>query len=66
MILDPFQPEKEKDIEYLKSLQLEIHQFLISMVRSSAGKLTDDAAVFSGLFLERTRGLELGLIDGLG
>jgi serine protease SohB len=67
VILDPFQPEKEKDIEYLKSLQLEIHQVFISMVRERrAGKLTDDAAVFSGLFWTGTRGLELGLIDGLG
>jgi len=67
VILDPFQPEKEKDIEYLKSLQLEIHQVFISMVRERrAGKLKDDAAVFSGLFWSGTRGLELGLIDGLG
>ncbi len=67
VILDPFQPEKEKDIEYLKSLQLEIHQVFISMVRERrAGKLTDDATVFSGLFWSGTRGLELGLIDGLG
>lgn len=26
VILDPFQPEKESDIEYLKTLQLEIHE----------------------------------------
>jgi serine protease SohB len=67
MILDPFQPEKEKDIEYLKSLQLEIHQVFIAMVRERrAGKLKDDDTVFSGLFWSGTRGLELGLIDGLG
>jgi serine protease SohB len=67
MILDPFQPEKEKDIEYLKSLQLEIHQVFIAMVRERrVGKLKDDDTVFSGLFWSGTRGLELGLIDGLG
>ncbi|NTG49476.1 S49 family peptidase [Agrobacterium rhizogenes] len=67
VILDPFQPEKEKDIEYLKSLQLEIHKVFIDMVRERrAGKLTDDDAVFSGLFWTGGRGLELGLIDGLG
>jgi len=67
VILDPFQPEKEKDIEYLKTLQLEIHQVFISMVRERrAGKLKDDETVFSGLFWTGTRGLELGLIDGLG
>ncbi|MGV1835028.1 S49 family peptidase [Rhizobium rhizogenes] len=67
VILDPFQPEKEKDIEYLKSLQLEIHKVFIDMVRERrAGKLTDDDTVFSGLFWTGGRGLELGLIDGLG
>ncbi|MQB43975.1 S49 family peptidase [Rhizobium sp. ICMP 5592] len=67
VILDPFQPEKEKDIEYLKSLQLEIHKVFIDMVRERrAGKLTDDETVFSGLFWTGGRGLELGLIDGLG
>ncbi len=66
VILDPFQPEKEKDIEYLKSLQLEIHKVFIDMVRERrAGKLTDDETVFSGLFWTGGRGLELGLIDGL-
>ncbi|TCR91312.1 S49 family peptidase [Rhizobium sp. BK376] len=67
-ILDPFQPEKEKDIEYLKSLQLEIHQVFIDMVRERrTGKLRQgDDTVFSGLFWSGKRGLELGLIDGLG
>ncbi|AYG61307.1 S49 family peptidase [Rhizobium jaguaris] len=67
VILDPFQPEKEKDIEYLKSLQLEIHKVFIDMVRERrAGKLAADEDVFSGLFWTGGRGLELGLIDGLG
>ncbi|MBB5571644.1 MULTISPECIES: S49 family peptidase [Rhizobium] len=67
VILDPFQPEKEKDIEYLKSLQVEIHKVFIDMVRERrAGKLAADEVVFSGLFWTGGRGLELGLIDGLG
>jgi serine protease SohB len=67
VILDPFQPEKESDIEYLKTLQLEIHKVFIDMVKERrAGKLTDDATIFSGLFWTGTRGLDLGLIDGLG
>jgi serine protease SohB len=68
VILDPFQPEKEKDIEYLKSLQLEIHQVFIDMVRERrASRLSgDDGTVFSGLFWSGTRGLALGLVDGLG
>jgi serine protease SohB len=68
VILDPFQPEKEKDIEYLKGLQLEIHQVFIDMVRERrAGKLKQgDETIFSGLFWSGRRGLEMGLIDGLG
>ena len=67
VILDPFQPEKEGDIDYLKSLQLEIHKVFIDMVRARRGsKLADDATIFSGLFWTGTRGLELGLVDGLG
>jgi signal peptide peptidase SppA len=66
-ILDPFQPEKEGDIDYLKSLQLEIHKVFIDMVTARRGaRLADDETIFSGLFWTGTRGLELGLIDGLG
>lgn len=67
VILDPFKPEKEGDIEILKSLQLEIHQVFIDMVKARRGeKLGDNPDIFSGLFWTGTRGLELGLIDGLG
>lgn len=66
-ILDPFKPEKEGDIEYLKSMQLEIHKVFKDMVTMRrAGKLADDADIFSGLFWTGMRGLDLGLIDGLG
>jgi signal peptide peptidase SppA len=67
VILDPFKPEKEGDIEYLKTLQLEIHKVFIDMVKSRrGGRLTDDETIFSGLFWTGGRGLELGLIDGIG
>ncbi|MBD8649561.1 S49 family peptidase [Rhizobium sp. CFBP 13726] len=67
VILDPFQPENEGDIEYLKTLQLEIHQVFIDMVKSRRGsRLGEDSTIFSGLFWTGSRGLELGLIDGLG
>jgi len=66
-ILDPFQPEKDDDIEYLKSLQVEIHNVFIDMVKMRRGaKLKDDPALFTGLFWTGMRGLDLGLIDGLG
>ncbi|CAD7053064.1 S49 family peptidase [Pseudorhizobium endolithicum] len=67
VILDPFQPEKEGDVEYLKTLQLEIHKVFIDMVRDRRGsRLTDDETIFSGLFWTGTRGFDLGLIDGIG
>ncbi|WP_313617531.1 S49 family peptidase [Agrobacterium sp.] len=66
-ILDPFQPEKESDVEYLKTLQIEIHKVFMDMVRMRRGdKLADDPFIFSGLFWTGMRGLDLGLIDGLG
>ncbi|WP_137132366.1 S49 family peptidase [Rhizobium sp. FY34] len=66
-ILDPFQPEKEGDIEYLKTLQLEIHKVFIDMVKLRRGeRLADDATIFSGLFWTGVRGVDLGLVDGIG
>ncbi|KQW31506.1 peptidase S49 [Rhizobium sp. Root274] len=67
VILDPFQPEKQSDIEYLKTLQLEIHDIFIGMVKARRGTLlADDPTVFSGLFWTGRKGLELGLVDRLG
>ena len=66
-ILDPFSPEKKEDVERLKALQLEIHETFIDMVRERrAGKLADDPDLFTGLFWTAKKGLDLGLIDGLG
>lgn len=65
-ILDPFKPERESDIEYLKTLQLEIHQVFIDMVKARRGvKLAEDPDLFSGLFWTGGRGKALGLVDGL-
>ncbi|KRD64316.1 MULTISPECIES: S49 family peptidase [Sinorhizobium/Ensifer group] len=67
VMLDPFQPEKEQDIAFLKNLQLDIHDTFIQMVKARRGQmLADDPDIFSGLFWTGRRGLELGLIDGLG
>ncbi|MBA8837455.1 S49 family peptidase [Ochrobactrum sp. RH2CCR150] len=65
--LDPFQPEKKADIERLKSLQLEIHETFIDMVKERrGGKLAEESDLFTGLFWTGTTALQLGLIDGLG
>ncbi|EJF78255.1 signal peptide peptidase SppA, 36K type [Bartonella birtlesii LL-WM9] len=64
--LDPFQPEKKADIEHLKSLQLEVHQTFIDLVKERrAAKLSSNPDIFTGMFWSGKKGVELGLIDGL-
>jgi len=66
-ILDPFQPEKEEDVERLKALQEEVHQTFISLVSERRGaKLANDDDLFTGLFWTGERGLSLGLVDAVG
>lgn len=66
-VLDPFRPEKEEDVERLKALQLEVHDTFIDLVKSRRGaRLRDDPDLFTGLFWTGKRGVELGLVDGLG
>lgn len=66
-VLDPFQPEKQEDVERLKALQLEVHDTFIDLVRARRGvKLKDDPDLFTGLFWSGKKGLELGLVDALG
>lgn len=65
--LDPFQPEKKADVDKLKKLQLEVHKTFIDLVEERReGRLTDDPDLFTGAFWSGVRGLELGLVDGLG
>jgi signal peptide peptidase SppA len=66
--LDPFLPEKAEDVERIKTLELDVHRVFIDWVKSRrAGKLkAADDELFTGEFWSGARGLELGLIDGLG
>ncbi len=66
--LDPFQPEKPADVAHLKTLQKDIHQTFIDLVKQRRGdRLTgDDETLFNGLFWSGTKGKELGLVDGIG
>ncbi|MEE4010845.1 S49 family peptidase [Roseibium sp. FZY0029] len=65
--LDPFQPEVPEDIEYIKSLQVEIHETFIDMVKSRRGDvLANDPDLFSGKFWTGRTGVELGLVDAIG
>jgi signal peptide peptidase SppA len=66
--LDPFRSENAEDVSRLRGLQAEIHDGFKDWVRQRrAGKLKgEDSLLFSGEFWTGRRGLELGLVDGLG
>lgn len=67
VVLDPFLPEKEEDVERLKTLQLEVHDTFIELVKQRRGtRLKDDPDLFTGQFWTGKRGFDLGLVDGLG
>jgi signal peptide peptidase SppA len=67
VILDPFQPEVPEDIDYLKTLQQEIHETFIDLVKSRRGDvLADDPEMFSGKFWTGRTAVELGLVDAVG
>lgn len=66
-MLDPFQPERESDIQHLKSLQRDVHDMFIDLVRSRRGeRLADDPTLFTGAFWSGTRAVEIGLADRIG
>lgn len=68
VILDPFQPEKPKDVKQLLALQKEMHQSFKSLVMDRRGDALngDEKALFSGEFWTGEKSRELGLIDGIG
>ncbi len=67
-ILDPFKEEKKEDVARLLELQEDVHEGFKAYVRSRrAGKLkADEAELFTGAFWTGKRGVDLGLVDGLG
>lgn len=67
-ILDPFQPQKQEDVDRLLALQTDIHAAFKALVRQRrAGKLKgDEAELFSGAFWTGRKALDYGLIDGIG
>ncbi|MGE3651241.1 MAG: S49 family peptidase [Reyranellaceae bacterium] len=67
-MLDPFKPEDPEDIARLRRLQDEMHATFKDWVRARRGERlkADDATLFEGEFWTAKRGLELGLVDGLG
>ena len=67
-MLDPFRPEKEEDVQYLKTLQSDIHQTFVDQVKTRRGGRLDapEDELFSGQFWTGVKARELGLVDGLG
>jgi signal peptide peptidase SppA len=67
-MLDPFLPEKPEDVERIKSVQRDIHQHFIALVKSRrGGKLQgDDVNLFSGEYWTADKARGFGLIDSLG
>ncbi|MBN8911327.1 MAG: S49 family peptidase [Rhizobiales bacterium] len=65
--LDPFQPEKQDDIERLKAVQRSVHDVFIGVVKDRrGGRLKGpDSELFSGAFWSAADALEMGLIDGI-
>jgi serine protease SohB len=66
--LDPFLPERPEDVEHLKTIQREIHETFIGLVRQSRGaRLTGpENTLFSGEYWGAKTALGYGLIDRLG
>src|SRR5689334_1983026 len=68
VMLDPFLPENPEDVEHLKTIQREIHETFIGLVRQSRGaRLTGpENTLFSGEYWGARTALGYGLIDRLG
>jgi serine protease SohB len=66
--LDPFLPEDPGDVERLKTLQREIHEDFIALVKSRRGaKLAgSETMLFSGEYWTGRRALDFGLVDAIG
>jgi signal peptide peptidase SppA len=67
-MLDPFLPENPDDVERLKTVQREIHQGFIELVKQSRGARLKgpEETLFSGEYWTGPTAIELGLADRLG
>ncbi len=65
--LDPFLPEDPDDVARLTSIQQDVHDVFIGVVKERRpGKLKgQDSELFSGAFWSAAKAAELGLIDGV-
>jgi signal peptide peptidase SppA len=67
-MLDPFLPENPEDVERLKTLQRDIHEDFIGLVKRSRGARLKgpEKTLFSGEYWTGSKAIELGLADGIG
>jgi signal peptide peptidase SppA len=67
-MLDPFLPENPEDVERLKSVQRDIHEDFITLVKQSRGARLNGAGetLFSGEYWTGSKAVALGLADGIG
>ena len=65
-MLDPFRPENEDDIAHLKTIQRDMHESFIDLVKRRRGKKLKGDRLFTGEFWTGRKALELGLVDALG
>lgn len=65
--LDPFAPLTPQQKDYAQKMLDEIHQQFIAVVKAGRGeRLKESPEIFSGLVWNGSRGVDLGLADGLG
>lgn len=64
--LDPFRPEKDEDVEWLKGLQAQLHDQFVSWVKERRGDRLVGDDLFTGEIWTGAKAAELGLVDGVG
>ncbi len=67
-MLDPFSPEKKEDVERIKALQGEIHEYFKAQVRERRGRRLRGkrSNIFNGDVWTAKEAKKLGLIDDIG
>lgn len=66
--LDPFLPEKAEDVGRIKQFELDVHQVFIDHVKQGRKNRlkAPDEVLFTGEWWTGLRGVDLGLVDGIG
>jgi signal peptide peptidase SppA len=65
--LDPFLPEKQEDVEWLRDLQDQLHTMFKEWVVARRGdRLREKDDLFTGEIWTGAKAVELGLVDGIG